>query len=79
MRTVSFVSVPQQFNTTTRWAGSRSTCLPFAQFEREVTAERMATRSRLQEEAWMGVCAAGWVGDRKLLIDEGGSDSALAV
>ena len=44
---VSFVAVTQQFNTTTSMGRlTLNVLLSFAQFEREVTGERIATRSR---------------------------------
>jgi len=45
-RGVSFVSITQQFNTTTSMGRlTLNVLLSFAQFEREVTGERSATRS----------------------------------
>ncbi|PJK28844.1 recombinase family protein, partial [Minwuia thermotolerans] len=71
---VSFVSVTQQFNTTTSMGRlTLNVLLSFAQFEREVTAERIrdkiaASRSK---GMWMGgAVPIGYrVEDRKLVID----------
>src|SRR4030088_309597 len=72
---VSFVSVTQQFNTTTSM-GRRTlnVLLSFAQFEREVTGERIRDKiaASKQKGMWMG----GWVPigydrkDRTLTINE---------
>ena len=52
---VSFVSVTQQFNTTTSMGRlTLNVLLSFAQFEREVTSERSGTRSRLQTQGPLG-------------------------
>ena len=67
-RNVSFVSVTQQFNTTT------STLNMLAQFEREVTGERIRDKIAASKKKgmWMGgnVSLGYVVKDRKLLIDE---------
>ena len=53
---VSFVSVTQQFNTTSSMGRlTLNVLLSFAQFEREVTGERTATRSPPQSRK-----ACGW-------------------
>src|SRR5712664_3500091 len=72
---VSFVSVTQQFNTTTSMGRlTLNVLLSFAQFEREVTGERMRDKiaASKQKGMWMG----GWVPigydrkDRTLTINE---------
>src|SRR5260370_41560547 len=72
---VSFVSVTQQFNTTTSMGRlTLNVLLSFAQFEREVTGERIRdkTAASKQKGMWMG----GWVPigydrkDRTLTISE---------
>src|SRR6267142_1858756 len=70
---VSFVSVTQQFNTTTSTL-TLNVLLSFAQFEREVTGERIRDKiaASKQKGMWMG----GWVPigydrkDRTLTINE---------
>src|SRR6266446_2063047 len=72
---VSFVSVTQQFNTTTSMGRlTLNVLLSFAQFEREVTGERIRDKiaATKQKGMWMG----GWVPigydrkDRTLTINE---------
>ena len=72
---VSFVSVAQQFNTTTSMGRlTLNVLLSFAQFEREVTGERIRDKiaASKQKGMWMG----GWVPigydrkDRTLTINE---------
>ena len=72
---VSFVSVTQQFNTTTSMGRlTLNVLLSFAQFEREVTGERIRDKiaASKQKGMWMG----GWVPigydrkDRTLVIDQ---------
>jgi site-specific DNA recombinase len=59
---VSFVAVTQQFNTTTSMGRlTLNVLLSFAQFEREVTGERIGTKSRRPSAR-----AYGWVGRRLL-------------
>jgi DNA invertase Pin-like site-specific DNA recombinase len=71
---VSFVSVTQQFNTTTSMGRlTLNILLSFAQFEREVTGERIRDKisASKQKGMWMGGSPPlGYrVEDRKLLID----------
>ncbi|WP_281020127.1 recombinase family protein [Minwuia sp. IMCC3060] len=71
---VSFVSVTQQFNTTTSMGRlTLNVLLSFAQFEREVTAERIRDKIAASKKKgmWMGgVVPIGYrVEDRKLVID----------
>src|SRR3979411_1094249 len=72
---VSFVSVTQQFNTTTSMGRlTLNVLLSFAQFEREVTGERISDKiaASKQKGMWMG----GWIPigydrkDRTLTINE---------
>ncbi|MDX8522237.1 recombinase family protein [Mesorhizobium dulcispinae] len=72
---VSFVSVTQQFNTTTSMGRlTLNVLLSFAQFEREVTAERIRDKIAASKNKgiWMGgrVPFGYRVEDRKLVIDE---------
>ncbi len=72
---VSFVSVTQQFNTTTSMGRlTLNVLLSFAQFEREVTAERIRDKIAASKKKgmWMGgVVPFGYrVENRKLIIDE---------
>ena len=72
---VTFVSVTQSFNTTTSMGRlTLNILLSFAQFEREVTAERIRDKVRASrmKGMWMGgVPPYGYrVQDRKLVIDE---------
>ena len=71
---VSFVSVTQQFNTTTSMGRlTLNVLLSFAQFEREVTAERIRDKiaASKRKGMWMGgIVPLGYrVENRKLLID----------
>lgn len=72
---VSFVSVTQQFNTTSSMGRlTLNVLLSFAQFEREVTAERIRDKiaASRQKGIWMGgsVPLGYTVADRKLQVDE---------
>lgn len=72
---VSFVSVTQQFNTTTSMGRlTLNVLLSFAQFEREVTAERIRDKVAASKKKgmWMGgTVPFGYrVENRKLIIDE---------
>ena len=76
---VSFVSVTQQFNTTTSMGRlTLNILLSFAQFEREVTGERIRDKIAASKAKgmWMGgVPPLGYdVVDRKLLINEPEAD-----
>ena len=75
---VTFVSVTQSFNTTTSMGRlTLNILLSFAQFEREVTAERIRDKVRASrmKGMWMGgVPPLGYhVKDRKLLVDKAGA------
>lgn len=72
---VSFVSVTQQFNTTTSMGRlTLNVLLSFAQFEREVTAERIRDKIAASKKKglWMGgVMPLGYrVDNRKLVIND---------
>ena len=72
---VSFVSVTQHFNTTTSMGRlTLNVLLSFAQFEREVTGERIRDKIAASKKKgmWMGgnVSLGYKVVDRKLLIEE---------
>ena len=72
---VSFVSVTQQFNTTTSMGMlTLNILLSFAQFEREVTGERIRDKFRASKERgmWMGgFPQLGYdIKDRNLIINE---------
>ncbi|WP_026784158.1 recombinase family protein [Pleomorphomonas koreensis] len=72
---VTFVSVTQSFNTTTSMGRlTLNILLSFAQFEREVTAERIRDKIRAsrQKGMWMGgIVPLGYrVEKRKLVIEE---------
>jgi DNA invertase Pin-like site-specific DNA recombinase len=73
---VSFVSVTQQFNTTTSMGRlTLNMLLTFAQFEREVTAERIRDKiaASKRKGMWMGgLPPLGYdVRERKLVINDG--------
>jgi site-specific DNA recombinase len=72
---VSFVAVTQQFNTTTSMGRlTLNVLLSFAQFEREVTGERIRDKiaASKRKGIWMGgILPLGYdVGDRRLVINE---------
>jgi DNA invertase Pin-like site-specific DNA recombinase len=74
-KAVSFVSVTQQFNTTTSMGRlTLNMLLSFAQFEREVTGERIRDKIAASKKKgmWMGgLPALGYdVKDRKLVVNE---------
>ncbi len=76
---VSFVSVTQQFNTTTSMGRlTLNVLLSFAQFEREVTGERIRDKFAASKKKgmWMGgpVPLGYDVKDRKLVINESEAD-----
>src|SRR5204863_2640453 len=79
-RGVSFVSVTQQFNTTTSMGRlTLNVLLSFAQFEREVTAERIRDKIAASKKKgmWMGgLVPLGYdVRDRELLINAAEAES----
>src|SRR5262249_11913737 len=74
-RNVSFVSVTQQFNTTTSMGRlTLNILLSFAQFEREVTGERIRDKIAASKKKgmWMGgLPSLGYdIKDRRLVINE---------
>src|ERR1700747_2575203 len=74
-RGVSFVAVTQQFNTTTSMGRlTLNVLLSFAQFEREVTGERIRDKiaASKRKGIWMGGCPSiGYdVRDRRLVINQ---------
>ena len=76
----SFVSVTQAFNTTNSMGRlTLNVLLSFAQFEREVTSERIRDKVAASKKKgmWMGgpVPLGYRLGDRKLLIDDAEADS----
>ena len=75
---VTFVSVTQSFNTTTSMGRlTLNILLSFAQFEREITAERIRDKVRASrmKGMWMGGCPPlGYAAkDRKLVENPGGA------
>ncbi len=81
---VSFVSVTQAFNTTTSMGRlTLNVLLSFAQFEREVTAERIRDKFAASKKRgiWMGgTCPIGYQQkDRKLHIIEGEADTVRTI
>src|SRR5437773_12499402 len=74
---VSFVEVTQQFNTTTSMGRlTLNVLLSFAQFEREVTGERIRDKIAASKKKgiWMGgLVPLGYdLRDRELVINPGG-------
>jgi DNA invertase Pin-like site-specific DNA recombinase len=69
---VSFVSVTQQFNTTTSMGRlTLNVLLSFAQFEREVTGERMCDKIAASKKKglWMGgIVPLGYRPDQRTLV-----------
>lgn len=81
---VSFVSVTQQFNTTTSMGRlTLNMLLSFAQFEREVTGERIRDKiaASKQKGMWMGgLPPLGYdVADRKLVVNATEADTVRHV
>src|ERR1700736_669492 len=77
---VSFVSVTQQFNTTSSMGRlTLNVLLSFAQFEREVTGERIRDKMAASKKKgmWMGgfVPLGYEVCDRRIVIDEGEAET----
>ena len=77
---VSFVAVTQQFNTTTSMGRlTLNVLLSFAQFEREVTGERIRDKiaASKQKGMWMGgFVPLGYdVCDRRIVIDQGEAET----
>jgi site-specific DNA recombinase len=83
-RGVSFVSVTQQFNTTTSMGRlTLNVLLSFAQFEREVTGERIRDKiaASKRKGMWMGgVIPLGYsLENRRLVIDSQEADKVRAI
>ena len=81
---VSFVSVTQQFNTTTSMGRlTLNVLLSFAQFEREVTGERIRDKIAASKKKgmWMGgVVPLGYdVDDRKLVVNPAEAETVRTV
>ena len=81
---VSFVSVTQQFNTTTSMGRlTLNVLLSFAQFEREVTSERI--RDKIAASKRKGLWVGGMVPlgydtkDRKITVNEGEAERVRAI
>jgi DNA invertase Pin-like site-specific DNA recombinase len=80
----SFVSITQSFNTTTSMGRlTLNVLLSFAQFEREVGAERVRDKIAASKKKgmWMGgVCPLGYdVNDRKLMVNETEAQSVRTI
>src|SRR5262249_27041026 len=81
---VSFVSVTQQFNTTTSMGRlTLNVLLSFAQFEREVTGERIRDKSAASKRKglWVGgMVPLGYDSrDRRLVINEGEAERVRTI
>jgi site-specific DNA recombinase len=81
---VSFVSVTQQFNTTTSMGRlTLNVLLSFAQFEREVTSERIRDKiaASKRKGLWVGGMAPlGYdTKDRKIVINEGEAERVRTI
>ena len=81
---VSFVSVTQQFNTTTSMGRlTLNVLLSFAQFEREVTGERIRDKigASKKKGMWMGGCIpVGYdLMDRKLVVNRAEADHVIDI
>jgi DNA invertase Pin-like site-specific DNA recombinase len=81
---VSFVAVTQQFNTTTSMGRlTLNVLLSFAQFEREVTGERIRDKiaASRRKGMWMGgVVSLGYeVQDRKLVVIEAEAETVRII
>lgn len=80
----SFVSITQQFNTTTSMGRlTLNILLSFAQFEREVTGERIRDKIAASKKKgmWMGGCTPlGYQKqDKKLIIEETGAEKVKLI
>ncbi len=83
-RSASFVSVTQSFNTTTSMGRlTLNVLLSFAQFEREVTGERIRDKIAASKERgmWMGGCVPiGYdCAERKLVVNEAEAKSVRRI
>jgi hypothetical protein len=82
--TVSFVSVTQQFNTTTSMGRlTLNVLLSFAQFEREITGERIRDKVAASKKKgmWMGgVAPLGYdCADRRLILNQAEANTVRAI
>ena len=83
-KAVSFVSVTQQFNTTTSMGRlTLNVLLSFAQFEREVTGERIRDKIAASKKKgmWMGGNPPlGYdVKDKKLIVNKAGAETVRSI
>jgi site-specific DNA recombinase len=82
-RGVSFVAVTQQFNTTTSMGRlTLNVLLSFAQFEREVTGERIRDKigASKQKGMWMGLVPLGYdVIERRLVVNESETETVREI
>ena len=83
-RGVSFVAVTQQFNTTTSMGRlTLNVLLSFAQFEREVTGERIRDKiaASKQKGMWMGgLVPLGYdVIDRRLVVNQSEAETVQEI
>jgi site-specific DNA recombinase len=81
---VSFVAVTQQFNTTTSMGRlTLNVLLSFAQFEREVTGERIRDKiaASKRKGIWMGGCPSiGYdVRDRRLVVNQAEAETVRQI
>jgi site-specific DNA recombinase len=81
---VSFVAVTQQFNTTTSMGRlTLNVLLSFAQFEREVTGERIRDKiaASKRKGIWMGGCPSiGYdVRDRRLVVNQAEAETVRRI
>ena len=81
---VSFVAVTQQFNTTTSMGRlTLNVLLSFAQFEREVTGERIRDKiaASKRKGIWMGGCPSmGYdVRDRRLVVNQADAETVRQI
>jgi len=83
-KSISFVAVTQQFNTTTSMGRlTLNVLLSFAQFERELSSERVRDKvaASRKKGKWMGGSVPlGYVSkDKKLLVDEAGAKTVRMI
>ena len=76
-RGASFVSVTQQFNTTSMGRLTLNVLLSFAQFEREVIGERIRDKIAASKKKgmWMGGYPPLGYEDRKLVVNKAGAET----
>lgn len=83
-KSISFVAVTQQFNTTTSMGRlTLNVLLSFAQFERELSSERVRDKvaASRKKGKWMGGSVPlGYVSkDKKLIVDQAGSKTVRMI